>query len=314
MNKNHSVNKNRSMNKIIKIASLIILTALLMSLTLPVTAQADNDQRDPPRFTDNADLLTDLQASALTKKLDEISIRQKFDVVILTINSLRGNDARIYAADYYEQNGFGYNESLDGIILMLAMDDRDFAFVTTGYGERVFSDARQEYLENKFLPHLRNDEYVKAFTTFADTVEGILNDAAAAAAAVEADSNNNGESNNNDNNYSTGDSTYSSGYYIDDDQMYAHFWTAILSLIIAFIIPGIVVAVWTSKLKSVKKQDYACAYIKQGSMVVNLHHDRFLYRNVRRTQRVDNSSSGGGGRGSFSSSSGRSFSGRSGKF
>jgi len=256
---------------------------------LPFAALADNGDRSTPRYTDTVGLLTSSQVSELTAKLDEISRRQQFDVVVTITNSTGNKNPRLFAADYYEEHGFGFGENNDGIILMLAMDYRDFAFVTTGYGLYAFTDAGQAYMEKLFLPYLKNDDYFRAFMAFADAADDFLTKAKA------------GER------YDTGNIPMTAA-----ERQNARIWTIIISLVIGAAVPGIMVGVWTSQLKSVRKKDFACEYIRNGSMVVSQQHDIFLHRNVSRTARAE--SSGGGSSGSFRSSSGSSFSGRSGRF
>ena len=274
----------------IRVFKFIFLVTLLIALALPGIALASDDVRNTPRFTDEVGLLSESQVSELTAKLDEISVRHQFDVVVTIAYSLDGKNPRVFAADFYENQGFGYGENGDGIILMLAMEHRDFAFATKGHGLYVFTDAGQEHMEGLFLPYLRNDEYFEAFMAFADAADTFL---------IRAEE---GER------YEAGNIPVS-----DSERLTNHLIAAAISLVIAFIVPGIVVWVWTNQLKSVRKKDFACNYIRQGSMQLTLQRDTFLYRNVTRTARQQ-SSSGGGSSGSFRSSSGSSFSGRSGKF
>jgi len=267
---------------------LAVVMAAFIAPCLSVAAAEDQDGH-LPRLIDEEKLLTASQARELTAKLDEVSERNRFDTVILITHSLNRKDPRLYAADFYEQNGFGYGSELDGIILLLAMEYRDFAFVTTGFGLYAFTDAGQVYLEKQFLPHLSNGDYFEAFMVFADGVEDFVQKAEAG-------------------------QRYDKGNIplMPEERASYRLWFGLIGLALAFIIPAIIVGGWASQLKSVQKSDYAAAYIREGSMVVNLQRDIFLHKQVSKTPRA-NSSSGGSG-GSFSSSSGRSFSGRSGKF
>ena len=61
-------------------------------------------------------------------------------------------------------------------------------------------------------------------------------------------------------------------------------------LLVVFILKG--------QLTSVRKQNQAAAYIKQGSMNVTVRRDTFMYRNVTRTKKETSSSSSGSGGGS----------------
>ena len=137
-----------------------------------------------PRFIDDEDLLTQAQAAELTAKLDEISERHQFDTVVAVVyslqsGSLRGREAWLYAVDFFEQNGFGFGSDLDGAILLIATEDRDFGFASTGFGLKAFTDAGQEYLEKLFLPHLKEDNYFEAFMTYADAVDDFVTNAKA---------------------------------------------------------------------------------------------------------------------------------------
>ena len=87
---------------------------------------------------------------------------------------------------------------------------------------------------------------------------------------------------------------------------------ASVSLAAALIIALIITGIWRAQLKSVRKSDFAGAYIRKDSMVLTASRDIFLHRRVTKTKR--SSDSGGKGGGSFNSSSGRSFSGRKGRF
>jgi uncharacterized protein len=70
-----------------------------------------------------------------------------------------------------------------------------------------------------------------------------------------------------------------------------------ISLIIGIIAGLIVAFVMKGQLKSVRKQDSARVYVKQGSMRLDYKRDIFLYRNVTRTkkqERAETRSSGSG--------------------
>jgi len=227
------------------------------------------------RFIDEVGLLTGNEARELSAKLDEISVRRQFDTVVAVVDSLGSKSARLFAADYYEEKGFGFGSGHDGIILLIAMEDRDFAFVTTGYGLNAFTSDRQESLENRFLPHLTRNEFFKAFMVFADGVDDTLGQA-------------------------------------DGDMGRNRINATIVSLVLALVIALIVTGIWRSQLKSVKRHNLAHEYIRPGSMALTNKRDIFLHRNISKTPRPKDTRGGGGG--SFRSSSGSSFSGRSGKF
>jgi len=272
---------------LLAIAAALAVAALAVA-ALGGAALAAGSAAGSPRYIDEVNLLTAQEAGELTAKLDAISERHQFDVVVAVVDSLGGKNARLYAADFYEQKGFGFGRNLDGIILLVAMEYREYAFVTTGYGMRAFTDAGQVYLEKLFLPYLKSDEYSMAFMAFADAVDDFL---------VKAGE---GEP------YDTGNIRLT-----PSEKMKYRLYTAIGSVLLGLIIALVVTGIWRSQLKSVGRQDLAQAYIRPGSMALTARRDIFLHRHVTKTARPKNTSSGGG---SFKSSSGRSFSGRSGRF
>ena len=285
---------------IFSLYSLAALVVLLIVSGLPSAAlAAGNDLARVsagerlPRFVDDKGLLTPAQAKELTARLDEISERHKFDTVVAVVHSLnsgavKGRKARLYAIDFYEQNGFGFGKDLDGIILLLATEDRDFGFATTGYGLKAFTDAGQEYLEKLFLPRLKENQYFEAFMAYADAADDFLTRAKAGKP------------------YAEGNIPLTA-----EERARLRSWSIYGSLVLALIIAFFVTFAWKRQLKTVRKEDFAHAYVRDGSLALTKQQDFFLYRNVSKTARPKSNSSGGG---SFKSSSGRSSSGRSGKY
>ncbi len=287
----------------------IMLIALLTVILLPTVAMAAENQlnattsqseaglqdlarvpagEELPRYIDDIGLLTSEQAESLTAKLDEISERNQFDTVVAVVPALDYREARLYAADFFEQNGFGYGNDIDGAILLLAMEDRDFGFASFGYGLDVFTPYGQDYLDSLFLPYLKEDQYYEAFMSYADAVDDFIAKA------------------NSGTPYDKGNIPKNP----EEVRKYRFIGGAIalaLALIIAFSVTG----VWRGQLISVRKENLANVYFREGSMALTDQRDIFLHRHVQKVKR-ETSSSGGGG--SFSSSSGRSATGHSGKF
>ena len=67
------------------------------------------------------------------------------------------------------------------------------------------------------------------------------------------------------------------------------------------------------KLKTVRKQDWAASYVRQGSMNVTRSNDFYLYSTVSKSAKPKNEDNNGGSS-THTSSSGDTFGGSSGKF
>ena len=280
------------MVKINKFPVVILLAILMMTIISPAAVLAGENEVSErlPRFIDEEGLLTAEQAATLTAKLDEISERHQFDTVIAVVPALDYREARLYAADFFEQNGFGYGKDIDGAILLLAMENRDFGFASFGYGFEVFTPAGQEHLDKQFLPYLKKNQYFEAFMAYAEAVDDFL---IKAESGVPYDQGN----------------IPKSASEIKKYRLIGAAAALVLALLIAFV----VTAVWRGQLTSVRKENFANEYVRRDSMVLRGQRDIFLHRSVKKVRRADNNSRSGGG-GSFRSSSGRSATGHSGKF
>ena len=232
------------------------------------------------RLVDAADLLSDDEEQKLKNKLDEISERQQFDVVVVTVDSTDGKSPMAYADDYYDYNGYGFTDAHDGTLLLLAMDERDWWVSTTGYGITALNDSAIEYVEDKVVPYLSDAEYYDGFVTFANFVDTRVTEQREGKSFKEP---------------------------------FGFGFAAIVSIVIGFIISLIITMPAKAKLKSVRMQPFANDYAKPGSLQLTDSRDIFLYTHVTRTERPKESSSGGGSS-THSGSSGTSHGGGGGKF
>ena len=237
------------------------------------------------RLVDEADLLDSDEYSAVKDKLDEISERQEFDVVIVTVESIGTKTPRAFADDYYDENGYGFGSDHDGILLLISMEERDWYISTCGYGITAFTDAGIDYIGEELVYWMSDGYYKDAFNTFADLCDKFVTQAR-------------------------------TGEPYDGDFMpkepFEPVITLIICLVIAFVISLIVTGVMKGKLKSVAHQTRAAEYVRPGSMNITCANEFFLYRTMSRVPRPKESSSSGSS--THTSSSGRSHGGGGGKF
>ena len=261
---------------------LSLLFAALLCFASLTVAYAESAL---PRLVDEADLLYDYEEEELLALLDEISERQQFDVVVVTVDSLDGYSAQAYADDFYDYNGYGYGSNYDGALLLLAMDNREWYISTYGYGITALTDYGVEYIGAQMLSHLSGGYYYDAFVIFAERCDDFVTQA-------------------------------KSGEPFDVHNApkgkFTFFKNLLVALLIGLVVGLIAVLVMKAQLKSVSFKANANTYEKQGSMQVTGAHELFLYRNVSRVKKAENNSSGGSS--THTSSSGRSHGGGGGRF
>lgn len=113
-------------------------------------------------ITDNAELLTEAERTALEEKAAGIARRYGCGVYAITVKkySAYGSKAFDAAVELYHSNELGMGTSRSGALLLLSMDERDFS--TFFYGELAeyaFSDYGQWKIEQDFLPALGEDDW-----------------------------------------------------------------------------------------------------------------------------------------------------------
>ncbi len=259
-----------------------LLFAVLLCLSSFTVAYAEGTS---PRLVDEADILFDFEEEELLSLLDEISERQQFDVVVVTVQSLDGYSVQAYADDYYDYNGYGFGSSFDGALLLLAMDEREWYISTCGYGITALTDYGIEYIGDEMLSDLSNDFYYDAFVTFAELCDDFVTQAV------------NGEA---------------FDVHNAPKGKFPFFKNLLIALVIGLVVGLIAVLIMKAQLKSVSFKANANSYEKQGSMQVTGAREFFLYRNVNRVKKAENNS--GGGSSTHTSSLGRSHGGGGGRF
>ena len=266
---------------------VIIIAAIFLTVSsFPiVTMASEGFAREYERLMDMADLLTDEQEEELIAMLDEISERQKMEIVLVTTEDLEGySDISDYADDLYDYCNFGYGENKDGVMLLLNMEDRDWAISTSGYGITAFTDSGIDYLTSTMKEDLSSGNYALAFQTYAKECDWMITQA-------------------------------KEGHPITEkDLPHAPMSPLVLPIciVIGLAVAFLIVNSMKAKLKTVHKQTAAANYVKNGSMQLTNRQDLFLYSKVDRVKKAEKNSSGNST--THTSSSGRTHGGSSGKF
>lgn len=265
---------------------IIYMVLILMIVFIPSGIVMAEEAHDV-RLVDEAGLLSEAERADILGKLDLVSERQKLDIVIVTMDSIGTSYPEAFADDYFDYHSYGYNESRDGVLLLISMKDRDWHMSTRGYAIKAFTDAGMDYISEKFVPYLSKGDYASAFDVFIGECDRFVTHAR------------NGKP------YDIGNlpKTYDAPVIIAG------------SVTVGLIIAVIVVIVFMGQLKSVRAKKNAADYIVDGSMKIDDSRDIYLYANVtKRARPKQNSSSSGGGSSTHRSSSGASHGGRGGKF
>ena len=262
------------MHTLPRLAALLLATVLLFTtLVLPVSAQ------DPDwEMHDYANLLTSEQFYDLCLRIRELTAQYQTDFVILTVESLDGKSPEQYANDFYDENNCGFGSNRDGILMLLAMNSRNYYFLTNGSAtEKLAQAGGIAALEDKVVPHLSNGNYYTAFGAFLDTAAAIVSDP-----------------------------TSIPGASYNDDFVYIGFDdvpTAAdrMQRIALFAVIGLAIGLTTTLLmkrsmKTARAKHLAGDYVRPGSFHLTRKMDLYLYRTRTRVRVQSNNGSSGGSR------------------
>ena len=231
-----------------------LILLLVLCLSLPLLTYAASNDRC---LFDDADLLSDQQDMALNRKLLEVSKKHNAQILVVTVGSLETIWIDDYVDQVYDTMDFGYGANRDGVLLLVCMNPREYRILSNGNAADAIDYEQMDAIGRAIVSDLSSGDYADAFTEFADQCDYYLN-------------------------------VPVNGFPFRFGK------NLMISLIIGAVIGLIVVAVLASQLKSVRSQNQANAYVRQGSMQVTLYNDIFLYRNVTRRKREPSNSSRSG--------------------
>ena len=266
----------------------VLLAGMLMGM-LAVSASA----ADLPLLYDEAGLLTESQAASVLSALENVSRKHNADIAVVTIDSLAAYGYTGYYApmefadDYFDYNGFGQGENRDGVVLLLAMETRDWWISTSGFGITAFTDYGIQWLGEKLAPNFSSGDYAAAFKDYAAYADSL---------------------------FSMAEDGEAYDVWSDREPVKAFSLTRVIGSLIAGIVAAFIpVSGMKGKLKTVRQQNDASAYAKRDSLRVTRARDYFIGHNVTRTPR-QTERSGSGGSSTHTSSSGSTHGGGGGKF
>ena len=264
---------------------------LLVSSDITVTSQnIDNILNTPAvdaseKVYDFAELLTLSEEEKLYHQVEQFMDSANLDLAIVTISENNKLNAREYADDFYDYNGFGTDSEHSGVLFLVDMDTREIYMSTTGKATSLYSDYRIDMTLDAISQEFSNQNYYQGITKFVTILK----------------------------NYDTiglpsnKDSKYAIG---DDGEVYREFpWLIVLG--VPFAITAIVIGVMIHKNKLVRAATSSREYLDKDSLKINTVSDRLIFTNTVAVPRSTGSSgsSSGGGSSRHSGSSGRSHGG-----
>ena len=137
---------------------LAVLGLALLALAQPVAAAAPVFPKLTGRVVDDAHLLTPPQVVDITSKSEALEAQSGAQLVVVTVPSLQGMRIEDYSYQLGRHWGIGEEKRDDGVILLVAPNDRK-VWIATGYGARTrLTDAMASVIyRNAIIPKFREN-------------------------------------------------------------------------------------------------------------------------------------------------------------
>src|SRR5699024_11001086 len=143
----------------------ILLSLLFFGFFVqPLLAQRDIPDRPSKQTSvyDGAGLLNSSEENQLERKLITYADTTSTQIVVVTINSLKGEYIGTYAAEWGQKWGIGQSKKDNGVAVMVAKKEHKI-WISTGYGlEPYLTDARTSMIYRDIIrPEFRKGNYYR---------------------------------------------------------------------------------------------------------------------------------------------------------
>ncbi len=129
-----------------------------------------------PRVVDDADMLSDAEEKSISDRLWELRDELDRDIVIFTDMSTHGLERKVYAADFYEMNGYGRGDEYEGAVLFICMDPNDRGWWTSCMGSEtmgLYTEEVANAIDDELYEHMVAGTYADGIAEWAENFAGM---------------------------------------------------------------------------------------------------------------------------------------------
>ena len=124
---------------------------------------------------DYADVLNQIDEKELEKKLIRYSDSTSTQIVVISVEDLKGEDIGILTPKWAQEWGIGQEKEDNGILILLSKNDRKI-WIAPGYGveERLTAGINGELVRNIIIPEFKSGSYYSGLDKGADAIFEVL--------------------------------------------------------------------------------------------------------------------------------------------
>ncbi len=220
------------------------------------------------KIYDKANLLTKEEINELETEAIRIAKENEVDVIILTVDDAKGKTSMQVADNFYDENGFGYDEvNKTGILFLIDMDNRDIYISTYGEANPYFTTEIIDIILDDVFVYLSEEDFYNGCITFLESISSYM-------------------------------------WYVEPEKSFKDYF--LIYLTIATVI-GTIATYYMFQLKATEPNMGYTTYIDRKSVKINREEEKFVKTVIteRKIEKNNNNDKNGGDSSTHTSDSGK---------
>lgn len=138
----------------------LFLFLIFLSIAVNIAAKEAEIPHYQGYVNDFARVISAADAAAIEKLAKELEDKTSAQIAVVTIKSIRPETIENYAVKLFKKWGIGRKGKDNGVLLLVAVEDREVR-IETGYGlEGAIPDAlARRIIENNIIPYFKQGQY-----------------------------------------------------------------------------------------------------------------------------------------------------------
>jgi uncharacterized protein len=156
--------------------AVILVFTVLIAWSTTTWAKGTASLGEPTGYVnDYAGILNSADVARLTAICEELQATNGTELAIVLVETIGSQSIESYAQDLFETWGIGKDNADNGVLILMAVNDREWR-VHTGYGvEGLLPDSLAgRIMENEAVPEFRNGDFGQGLINAATRIKSVL--------------------------------------------------------------------------------------------------------------------------------------------
>jgi uncharacterized protein len=159
----------------VNMKKIVILFVFLFGIVAQAQYQIPEKPSLQTSVYDYAKLLSDAEKTQLEEKLVRYSDTTSTQIVVITIDDLKGEDVGVLATNWAQTWGIGQAKEDNGVVILVSKNDRKIS-IRPGYGveDRLVAGICGQIIRNDITPEFKAGSYYNGLDKGAESIFKVL--------------------------------------------------------------------------------------------------------------------------------------------